>query len=88
MSCEIVKLPGGATALVKRPNQRPRHCSVCKRLLKQWKLCDFPTGSAREGKPRTCDRVLCTACATHRDPDLDYCPAHAAMMTPEGRLRL
>jgi len=85
MPCEHVDLGDGVHAIIKRPNERPRHCSVCKRLLRKWKLCDFPTGT---GKNKTCDKVLCEACATHREPDTDYCPTHACLFTPEGRLRL
>jgi hypothetical protein len=40
------------------------------------------------GKSKTCDRVLCRACAVHKEPDIDYCPEHARLLTPEGKLRL
>lgn len=82
MTCHTVHLPNGVTAIVRMQKPRSRHCWTCKRLLKTWKLCDFPAG-----KGKTCDRVLCDACAVHREPDTDYCPQHAAL-TPEGRLKL
>ena len=85
MPCEHVDLGNGVHALIRRPNQRPRHCSVCKRPLRDWKLCDFPTGI---GKSQTCDRVLCLSCADHRPPDTDYCPEHGRMVGPGGKLKL
>ena len=83
MSCKIVRLANGFTAIVKVAPERARKCSVCRRLAKEFVLCDFPAGGSK-----TCSAVLCKACATHKEPDTDYCPAHAAMFTPEGRLRL
>jgi hypothetical protein len=83
MSCDFVKLPGGSAAIVCRSHTSSRHCSVCKRALKTWKLCDFPTGNGK-----TCDKPLCQACAHHCELDLDYCPNHARLLTPEGRLKL
>ncbi len=76
---------GEAVAIICRAgSQRSRHCVGCRRLLKDhWKLCDFPV---RPGK--MCDAVLCQSCATHKEPDTDYCPKHAALLTPEGRLKL
>lgn len=83
MPCEAVKLPGGGYAMINRPNRPARPCSVCKRKVREAKLCDFPVG-----KGKTCDAALCEACATHKEPDTDYCPTHARMLTPEGRLKL
>jgi hypothetical protein len=83
MTCRVVDFGDGRTAIIRVANQRPRKCSVCTRQLKDWKLCDFPAGPGK-----TCDRVLCAACATHKEPDTDYCPQHSAMLTPEGRLKL
>jgi len=38
---------------------------------------------------KTCDQALCRRCAVHVDPDLDYCPLHAAALNIGGRrLRL
>jgi hypothetical protein len=86
MPCEYVVLPGGVHAWIRRSKQRARTCSVCGRKINDYRLCDFVVGNAAP-KPRTCDAVLCKACANHREPDTDYCPAHAAAI--EGRrLRL
>lgn len=69
--------------MVKFENPKPKSCSVCKRKTRESKLCDF-----RMGAGKTCDAVLCQACATHTEPDTDLCPTHAHMLTPEGKLRL
>ncbi len=71
--------------MVRMAPTRARSCSVCKRKTADYRLCDYRTGFA-SGKPRTCDAVLCKACAVHREPDIDYCPLHAAAV--EGRLKL
>lgn len=83
MPCEYVDLGGGQHALVKLAKRRPRHCVGCRQLLREWKLCDFPLGAGK-----TCDKVLCRACATHQRTGRDFCPGHAKLLTPEGRLRL
>ena len=81
MHCQPIKLPGGQSAIVCGPTPRPKTCSVCKRQTREPKLCDFPI---RPGK--TCDAVMCPACASHKEPDTDHCPLHAA--ASEGRLKL
>ena len=50
-------------ALIKRGAARPRHCSACKRLLKQWELCDFPTGPGKTKPAIACcvPRAPCIA---------------------------
>lgn len=81
MPCSPVNTPNG-TVLVRYEKPRPRVCSVCKRKTSEYKLCDFEFGANR----RTCDAVLCSACADHRGEDTDYCPLHAA--AADGKLRL
>lgn len=81
MNCNLVALPGGGAAIVCRETPRARTCSVCKRKTREYRLCDYPAG----GK-KTCDAVLCVACADHRGRDVDYCPLHAAAV--DGRLKL
>ena len=83
MPCNHVNLPDGGYAIVCSRGGRSKVCSVCKRQTRDAKLCDFPVGPGK-----TCDRVLCPACATHKDPDIDYCPEHTARTPPEGRLKL
>lgn len=53
------------------------------------KLCDFPLKGAKAGK--TCDRPVCEQCATHVEPDTDYCMTHAAIIEKDpqqGKLAL
>lgn len=83
MPCRYVTLPGGGSAIVCGRGLRPKACSVCGRPSS--KLCDFPLKGEKAGK--TCDRPLCDKCAVHRDPDTDFCPAHARLIE-EGRLAL
>jgi hypothetical protein len=85
MPCRSVPFPGGGYAIVCGvcgvPKTRPRACSVCGRKTRDVKLCDFPVSAGQ-----TCDAVLCPGCASHREPDTDYCPLHAAAVG--GKLRL
>jgi hypothetical protein len=83
MPCEHIKLPGGQSAIVCGRTVRWGSCVGCRRRTRDYKLCDFPMGGSK-----TCDAVLCLACATHKEPDTDLCPVHSAMLTPEGRLKL
>ncbi len=79
MICTRVQIPGGGVAIVCRDGKR-RRCSVCGKL-RATKLCDGPP--APGSRKKTCDRDLCTGCATHADSqDVDYCPDHD---TPEKR---
>jgi hypothetical protein len=60
-----------------------RRCQSCGTTRGAFVLCDFPLTGAKAGQ--TCSRVLCTSCATHVDPDLDYCPAHARLLGSSQR---
>lgn len=82
MPCKVVQLPGGAHAIVKMAKDRPRKCSVCRRSIADYKLCDFPVSQSGN---KTCDAVLCDQCSSHRGDDVDYCPTHAAWV--DGKLR-
>ena len=87
MPCTTIALPGGQTAIVCHDAPRPRSCSVCGVKTRRYKLCDYQVLSGyRSATLSTCDAPLCTACAVHREPDIDYCPLHAA--ASEGRLKL
>jgi hypothetical protein len=83
MPCKHIDLPGGGSAIVCSRETRMRRCSVCKRSTRDYRLCDYPIAGER-----TCDRVLCAACAAHVEPDTDYCPDHAALLASGGRLKL
>jgi hypothetical protein len=84
MSCKVVSLPGGVTAIVRVGKERQRKCSVCGRQPRETFLCDFPPGATAK---QACSAVLCSACRRSRG-EIDYCPKHDAMVTPEGRLKL
>lgn len=73
MKCQITILPDGSYAIVSR-EPRSQQCTICKRSIKEWNLCDFVIGTV------TCNAVLCQPCASHNGPDSHYCPKHAAMM--------
>jgi hypothetical protein len=83
MPCVTFRLPDGGYAIAKVAARRRRPCSVCGKLGADNRLCDFPVSTGK-----TCDRVLCAACTAHREPDVDYCPEHAARVCPDGRLKL
>jgi hypothetical protein len=78
MTCKVVTLPNGSTALVKLATPRPRRCAHCDRRAR--KLCDYviypmPLSNPARG-PRTCDKPLCDMCAVRVGPNVDYCPDH------------
>lgn len=65
-------MPGGGTAIVCGPRSgRIKRCVHCGGVSS--KLCDGPRA---DNSKRTCDRPLCTRCATHVEPNLDFCRAH------------
>lgn len=49
----------------------------CKCGRVETRQCDFPLKGRKAGK--TCDASLCDRCTTKMGPELDYCPAHAAL---------
>lgn len=64
-------MPDGTAAIVCSRGRR-RRCAICGEIGAE-KLCDGPPpiGSKR----KTCDRPLCSKCATHvPGHDLDFCP--------------
>lgn len=70
MTCEVVKLPNGETAIICGPRQRARRsCGAPAN-----RLCDFAQPQKASG---TCDKPLCTNCAVSAGPDRDFCPDHA-----------
>jgi hypothetical protein len=68
MACDVMRLPGGATAIICSSRRHPR-CACGRRapLLCDWKM---PAGG-------TCDAPICRPCATAPAPDKDLCPTHA-----------
>ena len=71
MPCTVV----GNAIICSRGGRRTVLCAYCGRP--QEVLCDFPLTGARARQ--TCDKPMCRACATHVEPDEDYCRAHAKM---------
>jgi len=77
MACNVVRdKDGRAVGFACTRGQRLKRCFKCGRPGA--KLCDFKLTGPMAGK--TCDMSLCELCATHVEPDTDYCPAHARMM--------
>jgi hypothetical protein len=68
MPCSHIAIPGGGHAIICGPRHTKR-CRVCGGI--STKLCDY---EVRPGK--TCDAPLCSGCAVHTEPNLDYCPSH------------
>jgi hypothetical protein len=52
-------------------------CSVCGWISSQ--LCDWIVNRNLlvHGKPKTCDRALCSSCTHSPQPEKDLCPEHA-----------
>ncbi len=69
MACEVVRLPGGQTAIVCGPRKRIRPCAYCS--APGVVLCDHEIGPGK-----TCDVPMCRAHAKHVEPDRDYCRLH------------
>jgi hypothetical protein len=80
MTCSIVKLPGGGTAIVKHSPARFPRCKFCLnvgygRQHAATLLCDFEIGKTLGGEPITCDEKICEKCA-RREGGKDFCPKH------------
>lgn len=67
------KMPGGGMVHMRMAKERARRCQVCNRKTNpRWlRECDFVVA---EGK--TCDLLMCTACAQATGPNTDLCPVH------------
>lgn len=63
---------------------RGRRCKWCKATAR-WQ-CDARV--IRRGKRAICDVHLCMKCATKLSVDVDLCPAHARLLSPEARAAL
>lgn len=71
MVCQRVPLPGGGSAIVCGPRQRKRKCVGCGKPADL--LCDWKVPARKSG---TCDKPVCSRCATSPAPDKDLCPDH------------
>lgn len=71
MTCEFVQLPDGTRAIVCGPRQRAKRCACGRKadLLCVWKVSSRKSG--------TCDKPICSLCATSPAPEKDLCPEHA-----------
>lgn len=68
---EVVRMPGGGTAIVRFSGKRPKPvpCSCGARGTLQ---CDYPTS-----KVTTCSKFMCRDCAEPRRADgTDHCQEH------------
>lgn len=70
MTCTVVRLPTGQTAIV-CSSTRGRRCACGRRAPL---LCDWKVEGKKSG---TCDRPICERCTTSPSPDKDLCPEHA-----------
>lgn len=71
MTCDTVKLPDGATAIVCSRGRRKERCQEPGCTGRADYLCDFDLG----GKEGTCDKKLCKA-HRNRVGRKDFCPFH------------
>ena len=81
MPCTVVRMPSGSCAIFKHTGSaqagKSVTCPFCKNRTSNPVLCDFVV---RPGA--TCDAVICRNCATHLNPNSDYCPIHAGKGKP------
>ena len=75
MTCSVIKLPGGGTAIVGHSPTRPPNCKFCKQHPAT-QLCDFEVAETLGGDPMTCDAKMCVQCA-RRVGEKDFCPNHS-----------
>lgn len=91
MACRVISLPGGATAIVCGPRGRGAQSCNCGSGLPANKLCDFELPRLRyrrQSGSKTCDRKICAKCATHVEPDTDYCREHSSRMPVGSNMEL
>lgn len=71
MVCNVVKMPGGGTAIVCGGGPRKK-CGCGHRATLE---CDWKVKTRKSG---TCDALLCARCTYSPAADKDLCPEHAA----------
>lgn len=69
---DVIKYPGGGGVIIHR-QRRVARCAYCD--SPHGFLCDYEL----EVQGRTCDRKLCSVCAS-KFGDKDYCPEHAKLV--------
>ncbi|KKI17474.1 hypothetical protein [Sphingomonas sp. Ag1] len=69
MTCEVVPIPGGGTAIVCSSHRRQR-CACGKPATR---LCDWKVPTKKSG---TCDKPLCASCTTSPTRGKDLCAKH------------
>lgn len=72
MTCSHIKI-GDTYAIICHGRPSARKCA-CGSGKPADKLCDFPTAN------KTCDRKMCSKCASSGGPNIDYCRDHAAAL--------
>lgn len=81
MPCSVIKLPGGAVAIVKHAPGRFPRCKWCYGSQPATQLCDEVLSRAPDGTEFTCDAKVCVHCA-QRVGEKDYCPKHRKETQP------
>ena len=72
MACSSFKTKDGLTVILCGTPAR-RRCHFCDNWADR--ACDFPFIGPKEGE--TCDKALCSRCASRPFSDTDVCPPHA-----------
>ena len=75
MTCNIMKMPNGGTAIICARASKRYKCKNCGRQNDF--LCDFELSGDMQG--HTCDVRLCKRCRVHIDGK-DYCMPHAKII--------
>lgn len=70
MTCHLVQMPAGGSAIVCTTSRRRR----CRCGRPAGLLCDWKVSSRKRG---TCDAPICDRCAVSPAPDKDLCQDHA-----------
>lgn len=76
MTCDVVTMPDGGTAIVCSRSRAPvQRCRCGNRATL---LCDWKVSTNKSG---TCDAPLCRKCTTSPAPEKDLCQVHADAYT-------
>lgn len=80
MVCRVIKGENGEIIIACSRGKRAQVCEDCKSRSATIR-CDFELRGALKGK--TCDRWLCSKCATEVGVDRHLCRAHLKLAEPE-----